>query len=110
MRIVRAYAGNSGQYFSSVSSNLSLPCSERIMIAMAVNCLVMDASSNCVSGVMARCVSRFARPKAVCQATWQFADEHRNHARRVVFPVWRDQSIQTCVDRLRLNAEDDQCK
>src|SRR5262249_31579619 len=59
--------GNSGQYLSRASSNLSLPCSERIMIAMAVNCLVMDASSNCVSGVRARCVSRSASPKDVRQ-------------------------------------------
>ena len=34
--------------------------------------------------------------------------KHRNHARRVSFPVWREQAIQTCVDRLRLNAEDEE--
>src|SRR5579863_2685104 len=37
-----------------------------------------------------------------------FADEDRDHTRGVGFPVWRDERVQTRVDRLRLDAEDDE--
>src|ERR1700735_4344693 len=37
-----------------------------------------------------------------------FADEDRNPARGVGFAIWRDESVQTHADRLRLDAEGDE--
>ncbi len=59
--------GASSMNLPTGSSSLSLPCSCRIKIAMAVNCLVTDPIRNLVSGVLAMPCSALAEPIALAE-------------------------------------------
>ena len=62
MVIFLPWVGNSGRWRVMSSSTASLPRSASIRMAALVNCLVMDPSSNAMSGWMGTPSSRFAMP------------------------------------------------
>ncbi len=60
--IPRLSSGTPGKYLETGSFTDSLPCISSFRIAAAVNCLVMDPMSNCVSSVNGCFFAWSARP------------------------------------------------